>query len=82
MVNEETLVKLDVLVHALLVVVVKQTKITIKVALIKDSMETLARLLITEGIPFDTFTFTDSLIGHWHMLWHIYVIFDVHLILD
>ena len=82
-VNKESFIKVNLVIHLLLVIVVQHSYVFVQIALIKDAMEALCRpdraVILPRGVIF----VADALVSHWKVAGHLCgVFFSINFVVE
>ena len=82
-VNKESFIKVNFVIHLLLVIVVQHSYVFVQIALIKDAMEALCRpdraVILPRGVIF----VADALVSHWKVAGHLCgVFFSINFVVE
>lgn len=80
MVDEESLIKIDIVIHMLSVVLVKHSYVSVQVALVEDAVDALCGSDMTYAVTFYAVAVADAHVSHRLMVNHLDVVFDVNLV--
>ena len=75
MVNKESLVEVDLMIHLLLIIVVQHSDVFVQITLVKDAMEAFCRPDRTVIFPRGVIFVANALVGHWKVAGHLCGVF-------
>ena len=79
-VDEESLIKINIIIHMLCVVLVKHSYVSVQVALVEDAVDALGGSDVAYAVTFYAVAVADAHVGHRLMVNHLNVVFNVNLV--